>query len=121
MKEKNKSLIRKLCIISIAAAMLTGVGGTVLSFAGIDTDITVSAAETSGDFTYTTITDDTVRLSSYKGSDTEVVIPSEYNGKKVTEVGSYAFSGNKTMTKLTIPDSVTKIGNNAFNNCTALP
>ena len=41
-------------------------------------------------------------------------------GNSVTSVGNYAFSGCSGLTSVTIPNSVTLIGNYAFNGCTAI-
>lgn len=38
----------------------------------------------------------------------------------VSSIGSSAFSGQKTLTAITIPSSVTRIGYMAFNNCSSL-
>lgn len=46
---------------------------------------------------------------------TDVVIPSEINGKKVTSIGKYAFSGNK-IESVIIPNSVTTINFGAFQS-----
>ncbi len=54
-------------------------------------------------------------LTNYLGSETQIVIPAEYNGAPVTEIDR-AFSDNDTVTKITLPDSVTKIGAQAFAN-----
>jgi hypothetical protein len=50
---------------------------------------------------------------------TEIVIPTEYNGLPVTEIGVYAF-GECVMSSITIPNSITTIGNNAFGDCNNL-
>ncbi len=39
---------------------------------------------------------------------------------RVTEIGGYAFYGAKNLKKITIPSSVTRIGKNAFKDCTSL-
>lgn len=60
-------------------------------------------------------------LTSYTGSKEVVEIPSTVNGKKVTEIGADAFNSKIiTVTKVTIPDTVKKIGKNAFYGCTKL-
>ena len=54
----------------------------------------------------------------------DVVIPDTaiYSrvGFRVTEVSSWAFSTNKNITSVTIPSSVTSLGQNAFYRCTSL-
>ena len=45
----------------------------------------------------------------------ELVIPNS-----VTRIGSNAFAGYTDLTSVTIPNSVTSIGDNAFNGCTGL-
>jgi hypothetical protein len=49
----------------------------------------------------------------------DIVIASTYNGYPVTSIGSSAFNGTG-LTSVTIPDSVTSIGDSAFRNCTSL-
>ena len=49
--------------------------------------------------------------------DTEIVIPSEYDGFPVIAIGDDAFYGCKGLTSITIPDSVTSIDNYAFYGC----
>ncbi|MBQ7778871.1 MAG: leucine-rich repeat domain-containing protein [Clostridia bacterium] len=53
-------------------------------------------------------------------TDTELVIPSSYNGKPVKEIGTSAFYGANMFTSVTIPENITKIGDNAFGYCTNL-
>lgn len=48
-----------------------------------------------------------------------MVIPSKINGVTVTTIGTDAFLG-LNITSVTIPDSVTEIGSNAFAGCTNL-
>lgn len=42
------------------------------------------------------------------------------NSYMVTQIGQYAFKGNKKITKVVIPGSVSSIRGASFNNCTAL-
>ncbi len=46
---------------------------------------------------------------------TELIIPSEYNGKPVTAIGALAFKGGENVKKVTVPDSVTFIHAQAFS------
>ena len=52
--------------------------------------------------------------------DTEVIIPSTYNGKPVTNIADGAFVWNDVATKIVIPNSVTNIERQAFAFCSAL-
>jgi uncharacterized repeat protein (TIGR02543 family) len=49
-----------------------------------------------------------------------VTIPAWWNGKPVTTIGDWAFSGAAGLTSVIIPDSVTSIGSGAFYPCAAL-
>ena len=53
-------------------------------------------------------------------TDTDIVIPTEYNGMRVTEVGSAAFENYSSLTSIKIPNSVTTIGDDAFLYCSRL-
>ena len=60
-----------------------------------------------------------IELTKYLGKDTVVHIPSEIGGVPVTAVGEKCFY--KTgMTDLTMPDTVTSVGKEAFAYCNAL-
>ena len=60
-----------------------------------------------------------VYLISYSGNQTDLTLPADYNGKNYAIYQS-AFSGCTRLTSVTIPDTVTSIGNYAFRNCTGL-
>ena len=53
-------------------------------------------------------------------TDTDIKIPSVYNGEKVKSIGQSAFEGCIGMKSITIPDSVTSIGRSAFEGCISL-
>ena len=57
-------------------------------------------------------------IGSFTGS--ELVVPTSYNGKPVTEIGSNAFKNCTTLTKITMTVEILMIGDNAFAGCTAL-
>ena len=60
------------------------------------------------------------KLSAYKGMATNVVIPSTYNNKPVTEIGEEAFGEKMWIKSITIPNGVTSIGEGAFHMCMGL-
>ena len=53
-------------------------------------------------------------------TDTDIVIPSEYNGKPVTAIGNSAFYNCINIRNISIPDSITSIGAQAFWRCYGL-
>lgn len=69
-----------------------------------------------GDFQYETLTDG-IWITNYIGDEDIVVIPNSINGEWVTGIGEKAFSEYKKLSFLSIPQSVTQIGNNAFADC----
>ena len=71
-------------------------------------------------YQYEITENDTVYIRSYTGEDTEIVIPSEIDGAPVTHLSANAFSGNKAITSVTIPGSITQIPYGAFMKCSNL-
>ena len=61
-----------------------------------------------------------ITITGYVGDKTEVVIPGEINGKKVTTIGDRAFNDCTSLTSVTIPEGVTSIGDDAFELCVNL-
>lgn len=53
---------------------------------------------------------ETFSVSHYNGTDFNVTIPAEHEGCKVTEIGNAAFANNNTLESVTVPEGVTKIG-----------
>ena len=62
----------------------------------------------------------TVTITKYTGTESTVILPSTINSWPVTKIGEDALKDNTTITSVTIPDSVTEIGSNAFAGCTNL-
>lgn len=58
-------------------------------------------------------------MTDCKGTDTDIVIPSHHQGLPVVEIGDEAFS-SASITSVIMPDSVTRIGTQAFNSCSKL-
>lgn len=70
------------------------------------------------DFEYEMV-DGEVIITNYIGTDLEIVVPSEINGRPVTVIGEEAFA-EYDMKRITLPDSVVKIEGYAFCNCVCL-
>lgn len=62
----------------------------------------------------------TVTITKYTGKESTVILPSTISSWPVTKIGEDALKDNTTITSVTIPDSVTEIGANAFAGCTNL-
>ena len=60
-------------------------------------------------FTYT-INNATITITGYTGPGGAVAIPDTINGLPVTSIGYSAFGGCSSLRSVTIPDSVTSIG-----------
>ena len=72
---------------------------------------------------YSTISDTTVCVANGQNASGDVVIPEEVENNriyKVTSIAQDAFSGNYDMTSISIPNSVTSIGDDAFSRCQSL-
>ena len=131
-----KKITKKTCKSIACIALSAGLVFTGLPFAGANSGnskwqesaatglMQVQAAQTTynytvgnSTYTYTILTDDTVKITKYKGTDESIVIPSEIDGKKVTVIGSSAFYGFKSLKNIEIPDGITSIENYAFCQC----
>ena len=49
-----------------------------------------------------------------------IVIPETFNGKPITTIVENAFNGSTNLKSITIPSSITSVGDNAFYNCNEL-
>ena len=77
------------------------------------------ALDNSGDFTY--IPDSAgISITGYKGTGGAVSIPSSINGLPVIRIEGWAFQDCTSMTSITIPASVTNIGEAPFVGCSNL-
>ena len=105
----------------IRSLIYTGLGLVlcVLLCGGIGKTAQAAESKTYNGFMYEE-KESEITITGYVGDKTEVVIPGEINGKKVTTIGDRAFGECTGLTSVTIPEGVTGIGNRAFNDCTGL-
>lgn len=95
-----------------------------------------SLAELKKVWRFSRLEDGGLEITSYKGKETEVIVPEKIGKDTVTAIGSGAFSGTtwgavrtpkeicnfrkENITKITLPETVTAIGKNAFVYCSKL-
>ena len=69
-------------------------------------------------FIYTTDEENnTITITGYNGNNTDIVIPSSYNGYIVRYMDPYAFEGREYITSVVIPDTMWIIPEGAFKDC----
>lgn len=103
--------------IPLALSMLAGFCGCS---SGEGATGTVPMAETNPEFFQYEIISETasIRITDYNGTDSVVVIPAEFEERKVTAIGEGTFEGNQVITEVVIPDTVTEIEDQAFTDST---
>ncbi len=70
--------------------------------------------QTSGDFTYAVYTDNTARITAYRGSSSEIEIPKKVGNYTVVAIDHNCFEENTNVKKITLPESCTAIYAEAF-------
>lgn len=104
----------------IMSLMLAFGAGTSVVNTNFNVPLSVMAASaetlTSGAFSYEVLEDDTIKITGFDDSVTEVEIPAEIDGKKVTAIGNKAFY-NAEITSVNISAGVTSIGDRVFYKC----
>ena len=100
--------MKKLCTLLIALVVV------LLGFVLLPTE--ARAVETEGPLTYVILNESAIIVGCDSSVRGDLVIPSTLGGFPVTKIDAKAFT-NCQMTSITIPDSITHIGNQAFYNC----
>ena len=98
--------------------MINKHGLAFLLIACLMVSIWVPAFAASGTFQYADYSgEEGIILTDYNGPGGELVIPAEYNGKRVVAVGD--LGGNKSVTKVTVSEGITYLSG-SFQNMTSL-
>ncbi|MCR5835461.1 MAG: leucine-rich repeat domain-containing protein [Lachnospiraceae bacterium] len=109
-------------LLLVFTFVVVGINSTIIH------DTTEIQAETFDCFTYEVQEDDTIKITScqiIRDTDMsyieDLVIPAQINGKKVTRIGSYAFSNLPSdILNITIQSGITTIDSYAFANCDSI-
>ena len=117
--DKGFNIKKVIAFVLAVVVVLCGAGFGIYKLVevNIDDDLYSSQGlnyQLSTDQTYYIVTGIVTR------TDTEIIIPSTYNGKPVTSIGDEAFYYCYNLTSIVLPNSVTSIGNYAFEDCTSL-
>ena len=106
----------------LASVLAIAVMLSCVPFDGWEVKAKESETLVSEGYTYQVNEDgNSVTVTDYIGTDSDIEIPSEIDGKSVTSIGYWGFSGCDSLTGVTIPASVTRIGDYVFlesNNLT---
>ncbi len=128
---RRRSLWKQVLAVSLSVAMLVGLpaeavfaDGEMNEEVGVAVENESEAAELDFEFEEN-LNDDgkpdrTITITRYTGSDTEVAVPSQINGKTVTGIGYEAFSDCENLIRVTLPSEIKNIGYQAFDNCSDL-
>lgn len=104
--------------LSLLLSILLAAGCCVV--AGLSRPTIKAETFTSGDYEYTLLEDGTAQITDYTGSDTDLTILVQLDGHPVTGIGERAFSDQRTLVHVSIPEGVVSIGESAFEYCTEL-
>lgn len=103
-----KRLLSILCALSVAAGAAAVYAAEGTEYKDNDGNVFLYSENGSG-----------ITIEKCDGAKGEISVPSEIDGKKVTELGNEAFKGTD-ITGIDIPDTVTSIGDYCFMDCSAL-
>lgn len=85
-----------------------------------NTDYSITDGVASGDYIYRDLDDGTVEILKYTGSASSLAIDSEIDNKKVSKIGDNAFENCSSLKRISYLPDVVSIGNEAFKACDKL-
>ena len=84
-----------------------------------DDETVYKMIETPQEYCYSINTDGTITLEEYLGTETDIIVPAEYDGYKVSTIGTDAFDG-AGLERVTIEEGITTLQEYAFRSNTKL-
>lgn len=72
------------------------------------------------EYTYTLLEDGTVAIDGYSGEPSTLEVPGEIDGYTVSAISESAFANKSGLRKVILPETLKKIGDYAFYDCTGL-
>lgn len=100
---KGGGILKRLSAFILSVCLVLGSGFSALG-------------ETSGDYTYS-VSGEKATITAYSGTASTLKIPSSIDGFSVTAIGDGAFAYNNNLKSVTVPKTVTKIGEHPFYEC----
>lgn len=79
-----------------------------------------TAEGTGPNFEYNILSEDTVVITKYIGTETLVFVPEKMDGKVVSTIGEGAFQGNDSIEQIVLPKGIEVIESQAFKDCSCL-
>ncbi len=90
----------------------------------ISITVNKKAVQIEADYTHKIESNGEVTITGYTGRETDIIVPSEIAGKKVTGIAEYAFNDGGVdgapVRTVILPDGIKTIGNAAFADCRKL-
>lgn len=105
-------------IVALSACGETTV--TTTQTEAVATTATGNSSIAKTDFEYSVNRDGTLTITKYIGTEKNVAMPSGIDGKAVTKIGEYAFTGCDGVESVTMPPTVNGINKKAFFNAARL-
>ena len=120
-RKKEGCMYMKMMQKKIRSLLYAGLGLVlcVLLCGGVGMTAQAADSKTYGDFTYEE-SKNGITITGYAGDETELVIPGEIAGKRVTSIGNWAFEWCRGLTSIVLPQSITNIGMGSFYYCMSL-
>ena len=90
----------------------------------ISITVNEQGTQSQSDYRYKLESNGEITITGYTGKESNIIVPSEIDGKKVTRIGDYAFNRDDnddytgvSLRSVVLPEGIYSIGEAAFSNC----